>query len=571
MEGLQEFLFYVPGGTVISSEELKQEIPLTEGEEENREIYGRILREMKELLHTQCPEKKADKLETYLLEYWDQLNKNPRKCFYVLEEMSFFLSELYDACAARKKDADFPGKAELRNDIYRAVNAEALRKLCLEFGLTGIRRLSDRKQEENRRGEYVVSSVKQFVEAHYGDSICLEELAADIGLRGDDLIKETQEDASRGFYRENLARLPGVKVTADSVENEKFGASLAVDGNRRDRASRWSSANEAGQPEHWLMVEFPEERSVSFVRLYWERLNVEGFVLEASEDGENWVQAADWEGEQEANAQSIVLDKVVNGRFFRIRTTAVSTAEENQYLYYQNVSLLEMELYEEVPLVYCLEVPEIQGKEDGSRYLPLPVVPEGYEISFIGADYEEIIGEDGTVYPTLEEKDVAVGYRVSRDGKYEDSPAYTVTVPPDERIWETEQPVMDTQEGRADETGEEETDREEAVNSCPEVTPGLSEWKGKSGCFVPEGTVRLVLQTGREEELLGVAENLKGGHTRHRIPDPPAEVPDGQEHSAPFHAAPVPLISPGQSRVPASSAWRYQKQRNWIYPRSGNR
>ena len=90
--------------------------------------------------------------------------------------------------------------------------------------------------------------------------------------------------------------------------------------------------------------------------------------------------------------RSIVLDKVVNGRFFRIRTTAVSTAEENQYLYYQNVSLLEMELYEEVPLVYCLEVPEIQVKEDGSRYLPLPVVPEGYELSFIGADYEEIIG-----------------------------------------------------------------------------------------------------------------------------------------------------------------------------------
>jgi hexosaminidase len=92
---------------------------------------------------------------------------------------------------------------------------------------------------------------------------------------------------------------------------------------------------------------------------------------------------------------------------------------------------------------------------------------------------------------------------VARDGKYEDSPAYTVTVPSDERIWETEQSVMDTQEGRADETGEEETDREEAVNSCPEVTPGLSEWKGRNGCFVPEGMGRLVLQTGREEELLG--------------------------------------------------------------------
>ena len=30
-------------------------------------------------------------------------------------------------------------------------------------------------------------------------------LLAVFGLRGDDLIKETQEDASRGFYRENLA------------------------------------------------------------------------------------------------------------------------------------------------------------------------------------------------------------------------------------------------------------------------------------------------------------------------------------------------------------------------------
>lgn len=340
-------------------------------------------------------------------------------------------------------------------------------------------------------------------------------LLAGFGLRGDDLMKETKEDASQGFYRENLARLPGVKVTADSVESEKFVASLAVDGNRRDRESRWSSANETGQPEHWLMVEFPEERSVSFVRLYWERLNVEGFVLEASADGENWEQAAVWEGEPEDNAQSIMTDKVVSGRFFRIRTTAVSTTEENQYLYYQNVSLLEMELYEEAPLVFGLKAPEIEVKEDGSRYLPLPEVPESYEISLIGADYEEVIGEGGRVYPTLEEKDVMVGYRVSREGRYEDSPAYMVTVPPDERMWENEQAAADAQEGMTYENGEEETgkeerDKEERVNSRPEVTPGLSEWKGKKGCFEPEGQGRLVLQTGREEELLGLAEYFKG-------------------------------------------------------------
>lgn len=182
LEGLQERAFYAPRGTVISASNLERKIQLVEGEEENREINVRLLGEMKELFHTQCPEKKADKLGTFLADYFNQLHNNPRKCFYVLEEMSFFLSELYDMCAARKKDAGFPGKPELRNNIYRAADLEALRQVCLEFGLECIRRLSDRKQEECRRGEYVVSCVKQYVEAHYGESVCLEELAADIGL-----------------------------------------------------------------------------------------------------------------------------------------------------------------------------------------------------------------------------------------------------------------------------------------------------------------------------------------------------------------------------------------------------
>lgn len=318
-------------------------------------------------------------------------------------------------------------------------------------------------------------------------------LLAAFGLRGDDLAKAEEETGeTHGFYRENLARLSGVRVTADSVEKESFAPSLAADG-KEDGASRWSSANEPGQPEHWLMVEFPEERTVTFVRLFWERLNVQGFVLEASRDGENWIETGVWEGVPEANVQSVVLENGVSGRFFRIRTTAVSTTEENQYLYYQNVSLLEMELYEEVPLVYSLEIPEIEVMEDGRRFLPLPRVPEGYEIALLGADYEEIIGDDGTVYPTVEEKNVTVGYRVSREGLYEDSPAYTVTVPP----------AADREEEQAASAGAEE------VNSRPEITPALTEWKGKKGFFTVENSGRLVLQSGREEELTEAAEEWK--------------------------------------------------------------
>ena len=335
--------------------------------------------------------------------------------------------------------------------------------------------------------------MKRFFKVGTGVLLVFLFLLAAFGLRGDDLAKAEEETGeTHGFYRENLARLSGVRVTADSVEKESFAPSLAADG-KEDGASRWSSANEPGQPEHWLMVEFPEERTVTFVRLFWERLNVQGFVLEASRDGENWIETGVWEGVPEANVQSVVLENGVSGRFFRIRTTAVSTTEENQYLYYQNVSLLEMELYEEVPLVYSLEIPEIEVMEDGRRFLPLPRVPEGYEIALLGADYEEIIGDDGTVYPTVEEKNVTVGYRVSREGLYEDSPAYTVTVPP----------AADREEEQAASAGAEE------VNSRPEITPALTEWKGKKGFFTVENSGRLVLQSGREEELTEAAEEWK--------------------------------------------------------------
>ena len=100
-----------------------------------------------------------------------------------------------------------------------------------------------------------------------------------------------------------------------------------------------------------------------------------------------------------------------------------------------------MEVYAQAPVSWCLQVPEIRTAEDGSRFLPLPEAPAGYEIRLLGSDYEEIIDEDGTVYPTLEGKVVTVGYRISQGDKYEDSPSYYVTVPPSvlrtirKRLW----------------------------------------------------------------------------------------------------------------------------------------
>ena len=287
----------------------------------------------------------------------------------------------------------------------------------------------------------------------------------------------------------NLALQDGVLVTADSVETETFSPEKAADGNRTDSASRWSSANETGQPVHWLMFEFAEEKQVSFVRLYWERLNVEGFVLESSQDGENWVTAAEIAESPEANEQCIVLDNPASGRYFRIRTTAVSDSEENQYLYYQNVSLLEAELYEEVPLSWSLGELSVETAEDGSRRLTLPSVPADVEIEITGADYEQVIGLDGTVYPTVEEKEVEVGFLLTRDGVSEETPGYRVIVPAAE------------QEASAGETS--------SGSSRPSVTPEVAEWCAGNGSFSLRDGCRLLVDEKWQQEAAAALDSLQ--------------------------------------------------------------
>ena len=83
----------------------------------------------------------------------------------------------------------------------------------------------------------------------------------------------------------NLALGKGVKATCDSVEQEALSAAMAIDGNDADRASRWSSENNREDASHFIQLEFPEEISVSFVVLKWERANAVSYALESSVDG----------------------------------------------------------------------------------------------------------------------------------------------------------------------------------------------------------------------------------------------------------------------------------------------
>ena len=88
--------------------------------------------------------------------------------------------------------------------------------------------------------------------------------------------------------RANLALRKGVIATSDSTENESLSAYMAIDGDDSTLSSRWSSENNWEDASHYIQLEFPEEISVSFVVLKWERRNAVSYALEGSLDGETW-------------------------------------------------------------------------------------------------------------------------------------------------------------------------------------------------------------------------------------------------------------------------------------------
>ena len=270
---------------------------------------------------------------------------------------------------------------------------------------------------------------------------------------------------------ENLARKKGVKATCDSAETEELSAEKAIDGDDETLSSRWSSENNWEDASHYIELEFPEEISVSFVILKWERTNVTSYRLEGSLDGDEWVVLADFKQAPETKRQEIPLTEPATVRFLRLSTYAVSQREEDYSNLYQNVSLYEFEVYADKPAAYSLEAPEIAVNGNNERYLKVPEAPEGYRVSYLGADYEQIIGADGTVYDTVQEKEVTVGFLVERIDAQEEAKevAFKITVSPS-------------------------SDRLQGSNMAPQVIPAIAEWDGGEGVFTPGRESRVIVE-----------------------------------------------------------------------------
>lgn len=314
----------------------------------------------------------------------------------------------------------------------------------------------------------------------------------------------------RGQFGEdnpNLALKKGVKATCDSVEQESLSAAMAIDGNDHDLASRWSSENNRENASHYIQLEFPEEISVSFVVLKWERANAVSYALEGSADGAVYETLASFGAAPETLRQEIVLDAPANVRFLRLSTYAVSKESADFSDLYQNVSLYEFEVYGDKPTAYKLKAPVIERTAEGGRRLVMPETPEGFRVTLIGADLEQVIGTDGRIYDTIQDKEVTVGYRVEdtkgREGTREVS--FVVEVPAADTMSDTTETAagygLSDGEGAAAGSGlsdcriaaaESESD---LLGGISGVLPSVAEWREGQGYFQLRESARIIVDT----------------------------------------------------------------------------
>lgn len=238
---------------------------------------------------------------------------------------------------------------------------------------------------------------------------------------------ETAEGIAVETVGKNRMLEPGVKVRADSEEGAAFSAALVRDGEREEQSLRWSSENDWENNEHWLEVSFREPTTVGLVRIYWERANAGAYALEYAEDGKSWKQAAVFDRPPETLVQDIRLAQPVETKYLRLHVTAVTKQEEDLSLYYQNVSVLELEVYEGIRDSFVISRPEIPAGTQ--RCLEMPQTPEGYSLTFVGANYDTLADDKGRIADTLGDAEAELGFALEKDGVSRELPGMKVTIP----------------------------------------------------------------------------------------------------------------------------------------------
>lgn len=255
-------------------------------------------------------------------------------------------------------------------------------------------------------------------------------------------------------------------VTADSSEAGTVAPANANDGNQ---STHWGSGTgECSETTpHWLKLTWAEPQVIQTVKIHWERMNATAYSLQTSENGTDWEDLSAYATAPDDYWQTIELDDPLTTQYLRIRITAfnpTAAPEGKPSVTWNSVGVCEFEAYSYAGILETeehrtmqdvvdeLAAPEVN--EDGTA-VSLPTV-DGYKVEIL-ADYEQVVGKDGTIYQPLTDKTVKAIYKLTQgEGEQAESvegtQEYTLTIP-----------------GLHDDAG---------VNEKPVVIPELAEWYG---------------------------------------------------------------------------------------------
>ena len=265
------------------------------------------------------------------------------------------------------------------------------------------------------------------------------------------------------YCLEGTAEASDYEVT----EGDTQAASMAIDGNQ---TTRWATNPSDSEEARTLTVTLPASQRVQYFRIIWERLNIESYKIEVAEsDGGEFAEVYSTADPITSTNEVISLDKPVWAKQIRLTVDGYNGGDNE----WPNVSVAELEAYAVEPaqisedataeeVADLLAAPALNAE---GTALVMPEVPDGFTVEFL-ADYEEVIGRDGTVYTPLNEKTIKGIYKVTKgDDSAEGATEHTIIVP-----------------GKYDDAG---------VNEKPTVIPELAEWYGgtEEGSFTVGGRI----------------------------------------------------------------------------------
>lgn len=265
-------------------------------------------------------------------------------------------------------------------------------------------------------------------------------------------------------------------ATASGFESgTEFTAAKVNDGNK-EHASRWATDKAGANWENeWVQLAWDAEQTIKSISVVWDRRTTTNYTIQVSNDGESWTDISGYPRTEfpAALTEEVTLSEAVNGKYLRIFITELNGNDPDgiESVEWKNVAICEIE-------VYGKNLPSSSNTiNKGDTSISMPETAEGETVRFC-ADYEQVIGEDGTIYAPLENKTVKGFFETTKaDGTKEKTEERTYVVP---GIYEADA----------------------SVNEKPAVIPELQEWHGKTGTFITSPSSKVIVGT---QSLMDVA------------------------------------------------------------------